>query len=59
MKVREMIDQLNKMPEEAELCIFLNYGQCNESIEEVVSVRLLEPDPDNVDLVEINYDKSV
>jgi len=49
MKVQDMIDALSKMPKDADLIVF------TENCEEVTGVRLLEPDSDAVDLVEILY----
>ena len=55
MKVSEMIAELNKMPKDAEILLFTNYGEMIEDTKEVIGIRLLEPDPDACDLVEIQY----
>ena len=55
MKVQEMIAELNKMPKGAEILLFTQYNKPNEDTHEVTGIRLLEPDPDAVDLVEILY----
>jgi hypothetical protein len=55
MNCRELKEALNGMPDDAEVLLFTDYGLESEGCHEVKGVRLLEEDPDNVDLIEIQY----
>ena len=55
MKVWKMIWEMSKMPLSAEILLFTNYGEMIEDTKEVIGIRLLVPDPDACDLVEIQY----
>jgi hypothetical protein len=56
MKVFELIIALSDLPKDAELILFTNYGEANECLETIKGIRLLEEDPNNVDLVEVLYE---
>lgn len=55
MKVHKMIDELKKMPKDADILLFTQYNQPDEDVHEVIGIRLLEPDPEDGDLVRILY----